>query len=84
MKIQVIKPFTDKYTRLRHNAGEEIEITDERAQELTAKGFVSANGAPEKIEVKAEKEKVEGVTFSTAKPKRGNNKQTTGDPDSNK
>lgn len=36
MKVKVVKPFKDKYTRVIYGAGQEIEIDQERFEELTS------------------------------------------------
>lgn len=39
MKIKVINTYRDKDTKIIHHIGEEIEVPDERALEITAAGF---------------------------------------------
>ncbi len=36
MKVRVIKPFKDKYTKVIYQEGHEIEVTEERYKELTS------------------------------------------------
>ena len=47
MKVRVIKPFKDKYTKVTCNPGQDIEVTQERYEELTSAAsgpFVQAIG----------------------------------------
>lgn len=46
MKANVVKAYTDKYTNELHLKGEAVELSDERAAELSALGFVEAVEAP--------------------------------------
>lgn len=57
MKVKVIKPFKDKYTKVIYNPGQDIEVTQERYEELTSAAlgpFVEAMEQDRK-EAKAEK-----------------------------
>lgn len=36
MRVKVIKDFRDKYTKKLHKAGEELEITKERYEEINS------------------------------------------------
>lgn len=49
MKVRVIKPFKDKHTKVICNLGQDIEVTQERYEELTSAAsgpFVQAIGEP--------------------------------------
>lgn len=46
MKANVVKAYTDKYTDELHLKGEAVELSDERAAELSALGFVEVLEAP--------------------------------------
>lgn len=49
MKAKVIKPFKDKRTKVIYNPGQDIEVTQERYEELTSAAsgpFVQAIGEP--------------------------------------
>ena len=49
MKVKVIKPFRDKHTKVIYNPGQDIEVTQERYEELTSAAsgpFVQAIGEP--------------------------------------
>lgn len=49
MRVKVLKPFKDKYTGTIHQKGHEIDITEERYEELTSAAsgpFVQAIGEP--------------------------------------
>jgi hypothetical protein len=49
MKAKVIKPFKDKRTKVTCNPGQDIEVTQERYEELTSAAsgpFVQAIGEP--------------------------------------
>lgn len=49
MKVRVIKLFKDKYTKVTCNLGQDIEVTQERYEELTSAAsgpFVQAIGEP--------------------------------------
>lgn len=51
MKVRVIKPFKDKHTKVIYQAGQNIEITNERYEELTKAAlgpFVRGKPEPEK------------------------------------
>lgn len=39
MKVRVIKDFQDKYTKKLHKAGEKLEITKERYEEINSTAF---------------------------------------------
>lgn len=36
MKVRIIKPFRDKYTKVVYMNGQEIEVTEERYEELSS------------------------------------------------
>lgn len=36
MKVKVIKPFSDKYTKVIYQKGQEIEVSDERYDEINS------------------------------------------------
>lgn len=49
MKVRVIKPFRDKYTKVVYMNGQEIEVTKERFKEINSAAsgpFVQAIGEP--------------------------------------
>lgn len=46
MKTSVIKAYTDRETSVVHLVGEVVELTDARAKELAANGFVKPHSAP--------------------------------------
>lgn len=49
MKVRVIKPFKDKHTKVICKLGQDIEVTQERYEELTSAAsgpFVQAIGEP--------------------------------------
>ena len=49
MKVRVIKPFKDKHTKAIYNPGQDIEVTNERYEELTSAAsgpFIQAIGEP--------------------------------------
>lgn len=50
MKATVIKAYTDRITGDIHLRGEEVELTEARAKELTEGGYVEAKAAPAKAE----------------------------------
>lgn len=54
MKATVLQDFTDKHTKIRHEAGSTFEGTAERIKELAARGLVREH---EKVEKVATKEK---------------------------
>ena len=58
MKAKVVVAFNDKYTGKEHKAGDVIDLTAERFNEILRKGlFVKAYEAPaRKTEVKEDKE----------------------------
>ena len=67
--MKVLKDFTCKVTNKRYQAGD--NYTGDRVKELTAKGLLEEGFAKEKVEVKAEPEKVNVVaTMSTQKVNR--------------
>lgn len=39
MKVKVLKKFRDKYTKNLHKAGQEIEITNERVEEINSTSY---------------------------------------------
>ncbi len=50
VKVRVIKPFRDKYTKVVYQEGQEINVTKERYEELSSAAlgpFVQAIGEPE-------------------------------------
>ena len=48
MRVKVIMPFKDKYKKVVYQKGQEIEVTNERFEELTsAAPFVKAISKPE-------------------------------------
>lgn len=48
MRVKVIMPFKDKYKKVVYQKGQEIEVTNERFEELTsAAPFVNAISKPE-------------------------------------
>lgn len=49
MKVRVIKPFKNKYTKAVYQAGQIIDVTEERYRELTSSALGSF---VEKVEVK--------------------------------
>lgn len=48
MKATVIKPYTDKFTDEIHLATETVELTEARARELSALGYVDIAEEPKK------------------------------------
>lgn len=57
MKVRVIKPFKDKHTKVIYRIGQEIEVTQERLEEINSAAlgpFVEAMEQDRK-EAKAEK-----------------------------
>lgn len=59
MRVKVVKPFKDKYTKAIYNPGQDIEVTQERYEELTSAAlgpFVEAMEQDRK-EAKAEPKK---------------------------
>lgn len=48
MQAKVIKPYTDKYTDDIHLATETVELTESRAKELSALGYVEIAEEPKK------------------------------------
>ena len=51
MRVKVIMPFKDKYKKVVYQKGQEIEVTNERFEELTsAAPFVKAISKPEEPE----------------------------------
>lgn len=64
MRVKVIMPFKDKYKKVVYQKGQEIEVTNERFEELTsAAPFVKAISKP------APEEKEEASTKKPAKKK---------------
>lgn len=55
MKVKVIKDFRDKYTKKLHKAGEELEITKERYEEInsTAHGILVKEMSQKKRKAKS-------------------------------
>jgi len=50
MRVKVVRPFKDKHTKVICNPGQDIEVTQERYEELTSAAsgpFVQAIGEPE-------------------------------------
>ena len=48
MRVKVIMPFKDKYKKVVYQKGQEIEVTNERFEELTsAAPFVKAISKPQ-------------------------------------
>lgn len=47
MEAHVIKAYTDKADMKVHLAGEAVELDEQRAEELSARGFVSVAFEPE-------------------------------------
>ena len=41
MRINVIRAYTDRETRLRVEAGSVLDVSDQRGEELIAKGFAA-------------------------------------------
>jgi hypothetical protein len=49
MRVKVVRPFKDKHTKVICNLGQDIEVTQERYEELTSAAsgpFVQAIGEP--------------------------------------
>ena len=49
MKVRVIRPFRDRYTKVIYQEGQEIEVTKERFEEINSAAsgpFVQAIGEP--------------------------------------
>jgi hypothetical protein len=49
MRVKVVRPFKDKYTKVIYNLGQDIEVTQERYEELTSAAsgpFIQAIGEP--------------------------------------
>ena len=49
MRVKVVRPFKDKRTKVIYNPGQDIEVTQERYEELTSAAsgpFVQAIGEP--------------------------------------
>jgi hypothetical protein len=61
MKVNVIQRFIDKTTKIEHKIGEQVELSNERAEELIGLKFVEAgsgkNNNNDKDLIKALKEK---------------------------
>ena len=53
MLARVVDAYTDKHTREIHRVGETVELSEERARELTASGHVRAAEQPETPRKKA-------------------------------
>jgi len=66
MKVRVIKPFKDKYTKVIYNPGQDIEVTRERYEEL-----ISAASGPFVEQVKDPEQK---TTEAPKKPKKSTSK----------
>lgn len=41
MKVRVIRPFRDRYTKVIYQEGQEIEVTKERFEEINSAAFGS-------------------------------------------
>jgi hypothetical protein len=67
MKVKVITEFIDKYTQLRNPVGAEIEVTEQRYNELVAAG----NYVAPIITPAAESEGSEVTEITEDKPKKG-------------
>lgn len=59
MKAKVITAYIDRITNELHKPGEEVELTEARAKELSAGGFVEASKAAPKRVRKAPAKKAE-------------------------
>lgn len=49
MRVKVVRPFKDKRTKVIYNLGQDIEVTQERYEELTSAAsgpFIQAIGEP--------------------------------------
>jgi hypothetical protein len=49
MRVKVVRPFKDKHTKVICNLGQDIEVTQERYEELTSAAsgpFIQAIGEP--------------------------------------
>ncbi len=49
MKAKVIVPYIDRITDELHKAGETVELTQARADELSKGGFVEVEAAPKRV-----------------------------------
>lgn len=70
MKVRVVKPFKDKHTKVIYQKGQEIDITNERYEELTSAAlgpFVREIDVPENANEGKAKQKKPTKKKSTKK-----------------
>lgn len=70
MRVKVIMPFKDKYKKVVYQKGQEIEVTNERFEELTSAApgpFVQAIGEPKEPTTKKPTTKKTTTKKSTKK-----------------
>lgn len=70
MRVKVVRPFKDKRTKVIYNPGQDIEVTQERYEELTSAAsgpFVQAIGEPEEPTTKKPAVKKTTTNKSTKK-----------------
>lgn len=68
MKVRVIKPFRDKYTKVVYAKGQEIDVTEERFEEINSAAlgpFVKSVGESEKKPVEKPDKKVKSKINKT-------------------
>lgn len=72
MKVRVIKPFRDRYTKVIYTKGQEIDVTKERLEEINSAAlgpFVEAVEEPEEVEATKKHGKPEKKTEKQPKTK---------------